>query len=73
MISTVFEILEELDPVAYHSYKKTNYDVYAYYCAYSCLGRRTEEGYAIFKEDELGINAEAGGIYSHSLAGRLIH
>lgn len=24
-------------------------------------GRKTDEGFAIFKEDELGINAEAGG------------
>ena len=25
------------------------------------LGRRTEEGYAIYKEDELGINPQDGG------------
>jgi hypothetical protein len=29
-----------------------------------CLGRRTEEGYAIYKEDELGIDIEAGGTLS---------
>lgn len=36
-------------------------------------GRKTDEGFAIFKEDELGINPEAGGqfntpilwVYSH--------
>lgn len=27
----------------------------------SLAGRRTEEGFSIFKEDELGINVEAGG------------
>lgn len=30
---------------------------------YRTLGRKTEEGFAIFKEAELGINPEAGGTY----------
>lgn len=28
-------------------------------------GRKTEEGFSIFKEDELGINIEAGGEFKH--------
>lgn len=27
-------------------------------------GRKTEEGFSIFKEDELGINVEAGGEFN---------
>lgn len=30
--------------------------------SYRTLGRKTEEGFSIFKEAELGINPEAGGI-----------
>jgi hypothetical protein len=30
------------------------------------LGKRTDEGYAIYKEDELGISAQGGGMYSHT-------
>ena len=30
-------------------------------------GRKTDEGFAIFNEDELGINAEAGGQLNFSL------
>jgi hypothetical protein len=30
-------------------------------------GRKTDEGFAIYKEDELGINAEAGGQFNPSL------
>ena len=29
---------------------------------YGTLGRKTEEGFSIFKEAELGINPEAGGM-----------
>ncbi|KAH9081918.1 hypothetical protein EDB83DRAFT_2335537 [Lactarius deliciosus] len=36
--------------------------------------RKTEEGFSIFKEDELGINVEAGGEFSHlSLRINLYH
>ena len=34
---------------------------YCIYCSYKALGRKTEEGFSIFKETELGIDPEAGG------------
>jgi hypothetical protein len=36
-------------------------------------GRKTDEGFAIYKEDELGINAEAGGQFNSSILLVFIH